>query len=108
VPNDVDLLQQTALYYQTNSSSTGDSAARTLAQAQPATAASFARPVPLYFQNKQEDKALELADQLLKENPSDMTTIWAIGNLLQQNGKLTAPGYLRERDGDRPRMKPNL
>lgn len=111
VPNDVDLLQQTALYYQNQQQL--DQAIpllERLAQAQPKHRLQALQGlVPLYFQNKQEDKALELADQLLKENPSDTSTIYAMGSFLQRNGKLDRARaiYTRAMDID-PRMKPNL
>src|SRR5439155_325589 len=43
--------------------------------------------VPLYFKNKQEDKALEIVNQILGENPTDVNMFYMMGNLLQQNGK---------------------
>ncbi len=88
-PNDVDLLQQAALYYQNQQQHDKAIALlEKLAQTQPKMRVqAFQGLVPLYFQNKQQEKAMELADQLIKENPTDMQAVWAIGNFMQQNGK---------------------
>jgi tetratricopeptide (TPR) repeat protein len=110
-PNDVDLLQQTALYYQNQQQL--DQAIpllERLAQSQPKyRVQALTGLVPLYHQNKQEDKALELADQLIKESPSDMQVIWAMGGFMQNHGKLDRARaiYQKALELD-PNMKPNI
>lgn len=88
-PNDVDLLQQTALYYQQQQQfDKAIALLEKLAQSQPKLKMqAFQGLVPLYFQNKQQDKAMELADQFLKDNPKDIQTVWAMGSFFQQNSK---------------------
>src|SRR4029079_15820592 len=89
VPDDVDLLQQTALYYSDQQQL--DKAIpllEKLAKLQPKYRLQAAQGlVPLYFKNKQEQKALELVNQILGENPTDVDTFFMMASVLQQNGK---------------------
>ncbi len=89
VPDDVDLLQQTALFYSDQQQL--DQAIpllEKLAKSQPKYRVQAAQGlIPLYFKNKQEDRALEFVNQLLAENPTDVSLYYMLGGLLQQNGK---------------------
>lgn len=88
-PNDPDLLQSTALLYSNQQQL--DKAVPLLeriAQTQPKQRLMAATGlVPLYLKNKQEEKALALINDLLKENPTDVTTYMSMSSLLINNGK---------------------
>ncbi len=88
-PDDVDLLQQTALYYATQQQI--DKAIpllEKLAASQPKhRKEALSGLIPLYFQKKEEAKALELVDRLLLENPTDMQTIYSMAGMMQNQGK---------------------
>ncbi|MBN9693068.1 MAG: tetratricopeptide repeat protein [Verrucomicrobia bacterium] len=110
-PKDPDLLQQVALFYQSQQQL--DQAIplmERLAEAQPKQRTQALQGlVPLYFQNKQEEKALALVDQLLKDNPKDISTVFAMGNFLQQQGKRDRARavYTNALELD-PNLRPNL
>ncbi|PYT03656.1 MAG: hypothetical protein DMF60_17670 [Acidobacteria bacterium] len=110
VPDDVDLLQQTALYYSDQQQL--DKAIpllEKLAKLQPKYRLQAAQGlVPLYFKNKQEDKALEIVNQILGENPTDVNMFYMMGNLLQQNGKYDEAKKAYEKVAQiDPKQKPN-
>ena len=88
-PDDVDLLQQTALFYSNEQQL--DKAIpllETLVKSQPKYRLQAAQGlVPLYFKNKEEDKALAVVNQMLAENANDVQTCYVMGSMLQQNGK---------------------
>ena len=111
VPDDVDLLQQTALYYSDQQQM--DKAIpllEKLAKLQPKYRLQAAQGlVPLYFKNKQEDKALELVHQVLGENPTDVNTFFMMGSVLQQNGKYDEAKKVYEKIVEMdPKMKSNV
>ncbi|MEP6663609.1 MAG: tetratricopeptide repeat protein, partial [Verrucomicrobiota bacterium] len=88
-PDDVELLQRTALLY-SNEQKIDKAIAllEKLAKAQPKERLAAAQGlVPLYLKNKQEEKGLQLIDQILAESGNDVQTLYAMGYLLQQNTK---------------------
>lgn len=106
-PNDPDLLMQTALHY-SNAQQIDKSIAllERLAKAQPKQRLLAVQGlVPLYFKNKQEDKGLELIDQMLKENANDVQIFFAMGYVLQNSGKWDQARRVFERVKD---IDPNM
>jgi tetratricopeptide (TPR) repeat protein len=88
-PDDVDLQQQLALYY---SAQQQQDKAIPLLENLAATQPKFRMQaiqglVPLYFQSKKEEKAMALVDDILKENPSDLSVVYMMGSLMQNNAK---------------------
>ena len=98
-PDDVDLMQQTALFYANEQQL--DKAIpllEKLAKSQPKYRLQAAQGlVPLYFKNKQEDKALEVVKQMVTENANDVQTFYVMGHMLQQNGKYDEAKKMFER-----------
>jgi tetratricopeptide (TPR) repeat protein len=89
-PNDVDLIQQTALFYSTQQKhDQAISLMERLAQEFPKYKKQAMQGlIPLYIQNKQDEKAASLADEMIEENPSDFQTIYSICSMMRQQGKI--------------------
>ncbi len=110
-PHDTELVQQAAVYYQSQGKT--DEAIALLEgmpRQNPRERLLAAQGlIPLYFQGKQEIKGKALLDELLKENPRDAATSMAMGNLMQQLGKLDEARKLYQRAAEvDPQYRPNL
>ncbi|MDA7866960.1 tetratricopeptide repeat protein, partial [Verrucomicrobia bacterium] len=89
-PNDAELLQQTAVYYASQKEhAKAIPLLEKLAETQPKFRNQALQGlIPLYFQTEEQEKALELTNQMIEEDPSNTQTIYMLASLMQQQGKL--------------------